>query len=113
MRRPQRAAGPPHHGFDTSVDPAAAPGDGVPTARCGMDVPRSGGRLADPRDLRAALGLTCVPDDTTPDRVLRQLDDAVMAPALTAALHQLPAPPEERGTAVDATGGASGARMVE
>jgi hypothetical protein len=65
--------------------------------------------LAEPRDLRAALGLTCVPDETTPDRVLRQLDDAVMAPALTAALHQLPAPPEERDTAVDATGGASGA----
>jgi hypothetical protein len=27
-----------------------------------MDVPRSGGRLAEPRDLRAALGLTCVPE---------------------------------------------------
>jgi hypothetical protein len=53
--------------------------------------------------------LTCVPGDTTPDRALRRLDDAVMAPALSAALHQLPAPPEGRGTAVDATGGASGA----
>jgi hypothetical protein len=74
-----------------------------------MHVLRSGERLAKPRDLRAALGLTCVPDDTTPDRVLRRLDDAVMAPALSAALRQLPAPPEERGTAVDATGGASGA----
>jgi hypothetical protein len=67
VHRPQRAAGPPQHGFDTSADPAAAPGDGVPDARCGVDVPRSGGRLAEPRDLRAALGLTCVPDDTTPE----------------------------------------------
>jgi hypothetical protein len=52
------------------------------------------GCLAEHHDLWAALGLTCVPDDTTLDRVLRRLGDAVVAQALTAARRQLPSPQE-------------------
>jgi hypothetical protein len=68
-------------------------------------------RLSEHSDLRAALGLTQAPDFTTLYRFLRRLDDAVIEQALTAAVRQLPAPQEERGTAVavDATGLAPGA----
>jgi hypothetical protein len=68
-------------------------------------------RLSEHSDLRAALGLTQAPDYTTVSRFLRRLDDAVLEQAPTAAIRQLPAPPEERGTAVavDATGLAPGA----
>jgi hypothetical protein len=63
-------------------------------------------RLAEHRDLCAALGLRQASDFTTLCRFLRRLDDAVLAQMLTAAVRQLPAPPEESGTAVavDATG---------
>jgi Transposase DDE domain len=68
-------------------------------------------RLAEHCDLRAALGLTQASDFTTLYRLLSRLDDAVMEQALTAALRQLPAPPEECSTtvAVDVTGLAPGA----
>jgi hypothetical protein len=68
-------------------------------------------RRSDHRELRAALGLTPAPDLTTLYRFLRRLDDAVLEQALTAAVRQLPAPQEARGTAVAvaATGGAPGA----
>jgi hypothetical protein len=68
-------------------------------------------RLAEHRDLRAALGLTQAPDCTTLDRCLCRRDDAVLEPVLTAAVRQLPAPPEEScpAVAVEATGLAPGA----
>jgi hypothetical protein len=68
-------------------------------------------RLAEHSNLRAALGLTHVPDYTTLYRCLRRLDEAVIEQALTAAVRQLPASAagSRAAVAVDATGLASGA----
>jgi hypothetical protein len=68
-------------------------------------------RLDEQRELRAALGLTQALEFTTLDRFRRRLDAAVIAQALTVAVRQRPAPPEECSTTgtVQATGLAPGA----
>jgi hypothetical protein len=45
-------------------------------------------RLAAQSDLRMALGLRHVPDDTRRHRCLRRLDETTIEPALTEVLHQ-------------------------
>jgi len=47
-------------------------------------------RLAEPRELRKALGVRQVPDYTTVYRFLRRLDEATIQRGLTAVVHRLP-----------------------
>jgi hypothetical protein len=54
--------------------------------------------LAEPPERLAARESACVPADTTRYRRLRRLAEAVIAPALTATIGQLPAPQGQRGT---------------
>jgi len=62
-------------------------------------------RLGEQQELRRALGLERVPDDTTRYRFLRRLDWAVVTRALPAAVARLPpATPGGMVVAVDATG---------
>jgi hypothetical protein len=62
-------------------------------------------RLGEQQELRTALGLERVPDDTTRYRFLRRSATEVVTHALLAALARLPpSAPEGRGVAVDATG---------
>ena len=62
------------------------------------------GRLGEQQELRAALGLERVADDTPLYRFLRRLDQAVLTQALTAAVARLPpSTPEARVVAVAAT----------
>jgi hypothetical protein len=62
-------------------------------------------RLGEQQELRAALGLERVPDDTTRSRFVRRLEAGGVTQALTAAVARLPPPaPEGQVVAVDATG---------
>ena len=68
------------------------------------------GRLAEPRELRRALGLVRVPDYTTLYRFLRRLDEPVLEELLSAAVQQLmPQLRPPATVAVDATGLTPGA----
>jgi hypothetical protein len=61
-------------------------------------------RLGEHQELRAALGLARVPDDTTLYRFLRRLDEEVVMHALTTVVARLPPPaPGGMVVAVDAT----------
>jgi len=67
-------------------------------------------RWAEPRELRAALGLRRVPDDTTLYRFRRRLDASVLEQALSAVVARLrPQPSPPATVAVDATGLTPGA----
>ena len=67
-------------------------------------------RLAAPGELRAALGLPSVPDDTPRCRVLRRLEEGVLGQAMRAVVARLlPAPGPQATVAVEATGLPSGA----
>ena len=67
-------------------------------------------RLAEYRELRAALGLHSVPDYTTLYRFLRRLDEAVLGQTMRALVERLiPAPRPQATVVVDATGLTSGA----
>jgi hypothetical protein len=67
-------------------------------------------RLAEPRELRAALGLHRVPDHTNLYRCLRRLHEAVLEQTRPAVVQHLASQPGHRATvAVDATGFAPGA----
>jgi len=62
-------------------------------------------RLAEHQELRTALGLERVPDDTTLSRFLRRVDAELLTHALTAAVARLASSaPEGMVVAVDATG---------
>jgi Transposase domain (DUF772) len=62
-------------------------------------------RLGEHQELRTALGLERVPDDTTLYRFLRRLNSEVVTQALTATVARLPpSAPEGPVVAVDATG---------
>jgi hypothetical protein len=62
-------------------------------------------RLAEHAELRAALGLQQVPDDTTVHSSLRRLDGAMLAQLLSAVVQQLMPPPDRQTTvAVGSTG---------
>ena len=68
------------------------------------------GRLAERRELRAALGLRRVPDDTTLYRFRRRLDASVLEQALSAVVARLrPQPSPPATVAADATGLTPGA----
>jgi hypothetical protein len=67
-------------------------------------------RLAEHSELRAALGLSRVPDHTTLYRFLRRLPEERLAAALSEVVRRLPPPPAGGTTvAVDGTGLAQGA----
>jgi Transposase DDE domain/Transposase domain (DUF772) len=67
-------------------------------------------RVAEHRELRAALSLPHVPDHTTLNRFLRRLDEAVLEQLLSAVVQRLIPQPSPRATvAVDATGLTPGA----
>lgn len=67
-------------------------------------------RLAEPCELRAALGLDYVPDYTTLYRFLRRLDETALGQILSAVVQRLiPQPSPQATVAVDATGLAPGA----
>jgi IS5 family transposase len=67
-------------------------------------------RLAEHRELRAALGLSVVPDYTTLYRFLRRLNETVLEQALSAVVQRLlPQPGGQATVAVDATGLTPGA----
>jgi hypothetical protein len=67
-------------------------------------------RLAKHRELRAALGLSLAPDDTTLYRFLRRLTEAVLEETMNAVVQRLAAQPGHQATvAVDVTGLAPGA----
>jgi hypothetical protein len=62
-------------------------------------------RLADHHELRDALGLTHVPDDTTRSRCMRRLQPEEIARLLEATIARMPPPPQGGTTvAVDGTG---------
>lgn len=62
-------------------------------------------RRAEHAELRAALGLQRVPDDTTVDRFLRRLDEVALDQTLNAVVQRLARQPDYQATvAVDATG---------
>jgi Transposase domain (DUF772)/Transposase DDE domain len=67
-------------------------------------------RIAEHRELRAALGLDHVPDYTTLYRFLRRLDETVLEQILSPVVQRLISQPSPQATvAVDATGLAPGA----
>ncbi len=66
-------------------------------------------RLAEHRDLRAALGLASAPDHTTLYRFMRRLDASTLQRLLVAVVERMPAAHAGTVVAVDATGLAPGA----